>query len=63
MATKLFTLYGSNQLKCLVDNGVNSSSGPFVGLESIYDAVDYLYSKKSVGKIIIEMPSDVSSKL
>ncbi len=31
---------GHGKLKSSVDNGANSPSGPFKGLESIYDAVD-----------------------
>ena len=60
---KLFQLHSENKLKCLVDGGINSEKGPFVGLESIYDAVDYLYSKKSEGKIVVELPDTVNSKL
>ncbi|XP_067948550.1 prostaglandin reductase-3-like [Watersipora subatra] len=62
-AMKLFELYTANKLKCLIDNGVNSDKGPFLGLESIFDAVDYLYSKNSIGKIIVEIPSVPGSKL
>ena len=39
-----------------MDTGDSADTGPFVGLESIFDAVDYLYSKKSVGKIVVELP-------
>ncbi|XP_067948542.1 prostaglandin reductase-3-like [Watersipora subatra] len=54
-AQKLIKLYVTKQLKSHVDNGVHSDKGPFKGLESISDAVDYLYTKKSVGKIIVEL--------
>jgi len=63
MAMKLFSLYSTNQLKCLVDNGTHSETGPFIGLESIFDAVDYLYTKKSEGKIVVEIPHPHHSKL
>lgn len=52
---KLFGLYSSNKLKSLVDNGTNSEKGPFKGLASVFDAIDYLFSKKSVGKIIVDL--------
>ncbi|XP_060561520.1 prostaglandin reductase-3-like isoform X1 [Ruditapes philippinarum] len=47
------------KLKSFVDMGEKASAGPFVGLEKIVDAVEHLYSKKSIGKIVV----DVSSKL
>lgn len=40
-----------------MDTGDSTEKGPFIGLDSVYDAVDYLYSKKSVGKIVVEMPA------
>jgi len=61
-AKTLFGLATSGQLQCLTDSGEGTSNGPFIGLESIYDAVDYMYSKQNKGKIIVELP-DNSSKM
>lgn len=63
MAEKLFNMAAANELICLVDPGNNSEKGPFIGLESVYDAVDYLYTKKSLGKIVVELPDQPTSKL
>lgn len=49
--------YKQGKLRSMVDRGENSTGGPFVGLEKIADAVEYLYSKKSIGKIIVELNS------
>ena len=63
VAAKLFSLFNAGQLQCLIDTGSQWQGGPFYGLESIYDAIDYLYTKRSVGKVIVELPDPVSSKL
>ncbi|XP_060556394.1 prostaglandin reductase-3-like [Ruditapes philippinarum] len=57
--TKQIQYYKEGKLKSFVDMGEKESAGLFVGLEKIADAVEYLYSKKSIGKIVV----DVSSKL
>jgi len=44
-------------LRCIVDCGP-SSAAPFRGLESIVPAVEYLYSRKSLGKVIVELNPD-----
>lgn len=43
--------------------GENYEKGPFRGLESIADAVEYLYTKKSIGKIMVNIDGGQSSKL
>ena len=53
---KLFQSEADGSIKALVDNGVNHSKGPFKGLASITDAVEYLYTRKSRGKIYVELP-------
>lgn len=63
MAEKLFQMASTGELKCLVDTGAGWDRGPFVGLESVYDAVDYLYTKQSIGKIVVELPTQPTSKL
>lgn len=60
--TKLSRLHSEGKLKVLLDNGGSAPGGPFVGLDSIPDAVDYLYSKSSKGKIVVEMDA-VKSKM
>ena len=52
---KLMQLYADGKLKCSVDLGQNCSKGPFKGVESVYDAVNYLYSGQSSGKVVVEL--------
>ncbi|KAL6067452.1 Prostaglandin reductase 3 [Balamuthia mandrillaris] len=51
------------QLARLVSEGKLIShvdaSRPFVGIESVADAVDYMYSGKNVGKVVVAMHPDV----
>ena len=37
---KLITEVAAGRIRSTVDNGVHSLSGPFVGVEGIYDAVE-----------------------
>ncbi|XP_071955127.1 prostaglandin reductase-3-like [Antedon mediterranea] len=60
---RLVSMSETGKLKAFVDNGKNNPSGQFVGVESVVDAVKYLYSKKSEGKIVVELNPDDSSKL
>ncbi len=53
--SKLTELYGTGQLKALMDDGSSAPGGPFNGLEGVADAVDYIYTKKSVGKVIVNV--------
>lgn len=50
-------LYQEGKLKSFIDKGENSPNGPFVGLEKVTDAVEHLYSQKSIGKIVVELNS------
>jgi len=52
--TKMAAMVSDSKLKCIVDNG-NTVTGPFVGLESISDAVEYLYSGHSCGKVYVQL--------
>ena len=45
-------LLDSGKIVSKVDNGPD---GGFHGIEAIPDGVDYLYSKKSIGKIIVNL--------
>ncbi|KAK2565642.1 Prostaglandin reductase-3 [Acropora cervicornis] len=60
---KLVSLYDSGHLKCTLDFGQSSPSGYFKGLDSIVDAVEYLHSGKSSGKVVVELPDDSKSRL
>lgn len=61
--TKLIDLVSDGSLHSIVDNGATSSTGPFVGLEAITNAVEYLHSRKSRGKVYVELTHPVNSKL
>ncbi|XP_071831141.1 prostaglandin reductase-3-like [Apostichopus japonicus] len=58
---RLMQLYGSGQLHVAMDNGKNSPTGHFQTLESVYDAIDYMYSGRNEGKIYVKIGE--SSKL
>lgn len=59
----LVKMHRSGKLVCEVDNGELSPEGKFTGLESVFRAVDYLYTGKNIGKIVVELPHLVNSKL
>ncbi|XP_024067944.1 prostaglandin reductase 3 [Terrapene carolina triunguis] len=59
----LLTMYESGELVCEVDLGDMSPEGKFTGLESVFRAVDYMYMGKNIGKIVVELPNSVNSKL
>ncbi|XP_073422685.1 prostaglandin reductase 3 isoform X1 [Dendrobates tinctorius] len=59
----LVKLYQSGKLLCGVDHGEQSPEGKFTGLESVFRAVDYMYTGKNIGKIVVELPHLVNSKL
>ncbi|XP_062846289.1 prostaglandin reductase-3-like [Trichomycterus rosablanca] len=50
-------------LMCVVDDGWRDEGGRFEGLESVYRAIDYLYSGKNIGKVVVELKHPISSKL
>lgn len=59
----LLQLCASGDLVCEVDLGHLSAEGRFTGLESVFRAVDYMYMGKNTGKIVVELPHSVNSKL
>ncbi|XP_063307697.1 prostaglandin reductase 3 [Pelobates fuscus] len=61
--TSLLKQYQTGELVCEVDNGDQTPEGRFVGLESVFRAVDYMYMGKNIGKIVVELPHPVNSKL
>lgn len=50
-------------LVCFVDDGRRDEGGRFEGLESVYRAIDYMYSGKNIGKVVVEIKHPNSSKL
>ncbi|KAL9955115.1 hypothetical protein ACROYT_G036401 [Oculina patagonica] len=60
---KLVDFYDSGKLKCNLDFGHTSPTGVFKGLDSVTDAVEYLHSGKSTGKVVVEIPDDMKSHL
>lgn len=61
----LAKLYSAGKLAPAVDMGQSSPGGVFKGVESVVDAVDYLYSGKSAGKVVVDLDpqNSHSSKL
>lgn len=51
---RLMQMYGSGQLQVSMDNGKNAPE-KFQGLDSIFKAVDYMYSGRNEGKIYVEL--------
>ncbi|XP_021070204.1 prostaglandin reductase 3 [Mus pahari] len=60
---RLLDLYTRGDLVCEVDLGHLAPNGRFIGLESVFQAVDYMYTGKNIGKLVVELPHSVSSKL
>lgn len=54
----LFKMYIGKKIRVGVDKG---SEKPFLGLASVADAIDYMYSGKNVGKVVVELDTDKSS--
>ncbi|RUS76528.1 hypothetical protein EGW08_015721 [Elysia chlorotica] len=52
---KLTDLMESGKLKIAIDKGEKAVNGPFRGIEKVFDAMDYLFSRKSIGKICVEL--------
>ncbi|XP_036607401.1 prostaglandin reductase 3 [Trichosurus vulpecula] len=59
----LLKMYESQELVCEVDLGDLSPGGKFIGLESVFRAVDYMYMGKNTGKVVVELPHSVNNKL
>jgi len=56
----LTQLIMEGKVKIAIDKGENADTGPFVGLEKVADAVEYMYSKGNIGKIVVELNSEDS---
>uniref|UniRef100_A0A8C6XII4 15-oxoprostaglandin 13-reductase n=1 Tax=Naja naja TaxID=35670 RepID=A0A8C6XII4_NAJNA len=64
MAMKhLVEMCEKREIVCEVDFGDLSPENKFTGLESVFRAVDYMYMGKNIGKIVVELPHSVNSKL
>ncbi|XP_071809425.1 prostaglandin reductase-3-like [Asterias amurensis] len=48
-------LFEEGSLQSNIDNGKNCEKGPFKGIEAIADAIEFLYTKKSQGKVVVEI--------
>ncbi|XP_076006495.1 prostaglandin reductase-3-like [Genypterus blacodes] len=61
----MMQMFAKGELVCEVDLGDSTEEGRFVGLESVFRAVDYMYAGKNVGKVVVEVtpPSVRNSKL
>ena len=53
---KLVKLLNNGNLQVLTDQH-DKDGKKFYGLESVFDAVDHLYSQKSKGKVIVQLPN------
>lgn len=60
---QLLQLCARGDLVCEVDLGCQAPGGRFIGLESVFRAVDYMYTGKNIGKLVAELPPCASSKL
>ena len=56
--TELSELLEQGKIKSRVDLGQAVTPGGFRSIDSITEAVDYLYSRKSVGKIVVDLSGD-----
>lgn len=61
----MMQMVAKGQLLCEVDLGDLAQGGRFVGLDSVFRAVDHMYSGKNLGKVVVDLaaPSVGSSKL
>lgn len=61
----MMQMFAKGKLVCEVDCGDLAQEGRFVGLESVFRAVDYMYAGKNLGKVVVEVapPSVSNSKL
>lgn len=61
----MMQMFAKGKLVCEVDGGDLAPEGRFIGLESVFQAVDYMYSGKNLGKVVVDVapPSVSNSKL
>ncbi|CAL8357415.1 unnamed protein product [Arctogadus glacialis] len=51
----MMQMVAQGTLVCEVDCGDQAQEGRFVGLESVFRAVDHLYAGKNLGKVVVEV--------
>ena len=51
----LMSQYTEGKLKVTYDNGNRASNGPFKGLDKVLDAIEYMLSRRHIGKVIVEI--------
>ncbi|CAN0272530.1 prostaglandin reductase 3 [Lampetra planeri] len=51
------------ELLAAVDGGAATDGGPFRGLGDVHRAVEHLYSRRSLGKVVVELPDSPAAKL
>lgn len=63
--SSMMQMFARGKLVCEVDCGDLAPEGRFIGLESVFRAVDYMYAGKNLGKVVVEVapPAVSSSKL
>ncbi|KAF5893155.1 prostaglandin reductase 3 [Clarias magur] len=52
---KTMEMQMQGKLLCAIDDGQMDEEGRFVGLESVYRAIDYMYAGKNQGKVVVEV--------
>lgn len=62
--SSMMQMFAKGELVCEVDCGETAEEGRFVGLDSVFRAVDYMYAGKNRGKVVVEVTPPAShSKL
>jgi len=60
----LMQMVARGELVCEVDRGDLAPEGRFLGLESVFRAVDHLYAGKNLGKVVVEVaPAAVAAAM
>lgn len=61
----MMQMFAEGKLMCEVDMGDLAPEGRFMGLGSVFRAVDYMYTGRNLGKVVVEVapPSVSTSKL
>jgi len=52
---QLCKLYMEKKLVVQVDKGEKATKGPFKGVEMIADAIDTMYARENIGKLVVEL--------
>ncbi|XP_015232701.1 PREDICTED: zinc-binding alcohol dehydrogenase domain-containing protein 2 [Cyprinodon variegatus] len=60
--SSMMQMFAKGELVCEVDCGDMAEEGRFVGLESIFRAVDYMYAGRNLGKVVVEVAPPTADK-